>query len=131
VLLVQRDYEALQVASDLHTNREMATERDPLLVNESGGVGHSKHRHPGPLEISTSARYGILAGLWSANFLSVSFPYHSPSEFSDVSLVFEQYVSFLIDAVNATKTFMSSATLVATCTNLPSYAYLWIHGLTA
>ncbi|KAJ8595827.1 MFS general substrate transporter [Rhizopogon salebrosus TDB-379] len=48
----------------------MVTERDPLLVNESGGVGHSKHRHPGPLEISTSARYGILAGLWSANFLS-------------------------------------------------------------
>jgi len=47
----------------------MATERDPLLVNGSS-LGHSKHRHPGPLEISRSTRYGILAGLWSANFLS-------------------------------------------------------------
>ncbi|OJA19157.1 hypothetical protein AZE42_05381 [Rhizopogon vesiculosus] len=47
----------------------MATERDPLLVNGSS-LERSKHHHPGPLEISRSTRYGILAGLWSANFLS-------------------------------------------------------------
>ena len=32
------------------------------------GIGHAL----GPLEISRSTRYGILAGLWIATFLSVS-----------------------------------------------------------
>ena len=52
------------------------SERDPLLQgdeypqqgNGQKGVG----RALGPLEISRSTRYGILAGLWIANFLAVS-----------------------------------------------------------
>lgn len=55
------------------------SERDPLLQNHDSsqqlhqgkgqkGVG----RALGPLEISRSNRYGILAGLWIATFLSVS-----------------------------------------------------------
>ena len=58
------------------------SERDPLLRHDpslSGqrqgeGEGGQKgvSRPPGPLEISRSTRYGILAGLWMATFLSVS-----------------------------------------------------------
>ena len=55
------------------------SERDPLLQDHDSvqqpqqgegqkGVG----RTLGPLEISRSTRYGILAGLWMATFLSVS-----------------------------------------------------------
>lgn len=52
------------------------TEADPLIPHEHPENLHTngkitKHR-PGPLELSRSARYGILAGVWSATFLSVS-----------------------------------------------------------
>lgn len=56
------------------------TERDPLLKNtpsRSGvipaqAVKEPVHSHsPGPLEITRSSRYGILAGIWLAQFLSV------------------------------------------------------------
>ena len=47
------------------------SERDPLLQLENGYTdGHSKTT--GPLEISRSTRYGILAGIWVATFLTVS-----------------------------------------------------------
>jgi hypothetical protein len=55
------------------------SERDPLLQHEydSGqqrqGESHKGvSRVLGPLEISRPTRYGILAGLWIATFLSVS-----------------------------------------------------------
>ncbi|KAL4065072.1 major facilitator superfamily domain-containing protein [Scleroderma citrinum] len=48
-----------------------STERDPLVP--SANNDHSQPSKPtavGPLEISRSIRYAILAGLWSATFLS-------------------------------------------------------------
>jgi hypothetical protein len=50
------------------------TERDPLIRN-TAELPHTiatpaKHKN-GPLDISPSARYGILAGIWCATFLSV------------------------------------------------------------
>ena len=57
------------------------SERDPLIPrrgSQTTGNGEQQPtgkrvetRRPGPLEISKSTRYGILAGLWSANFLAV------------------------------------------------------------
>ena len=56
------------------------SERDPLLQDHDSGQklqqGESQKgvgRALGPLEIPRSTRYGILAGLWIATFLSVSF----------------------------------------------------------
>ncbi|KAF9228964.1 vacuolar amino acid permease [Gyrodon lividus] len=55
----------------------MATERDPLLSSTNSNLrtqsqvsGHSRTSPVGPLEISKSTRYAVLAGLWSATFLS-------------------------------------------------------------
>ena len=57
------------------------SERDPLLQNHNSAQqpkqGEGKKdvqvgRALGPLEIPPSTRYGILAGLWIAMFLSVS-----------------------------------------------------------
>ncbi|KIJ06515.1 hypothetical protein PAXINDRAFT_164671 [Paxillus involutus ATCC 200175] len=61
----------------------MATERDPLLsgaepiLRTQGQANDQSHSRAlqvpiGPLEISRSTRYAILAGLWSATFLSVT-----------------------------------------------------------
>ena len=50
-------------------------EREAFLPNNASDTALDRrpgtHR-PGPLEISTSTRHGILAGIWVANFLSVS-----------------------------------------------------------
>ena len=60
------------------------SERDPLLLQDSNNDSGQQLQHGksqkvvgrvvpvGPLEISRSTRYGILAGLWIATFLSVS-----------------------------------------------------------
>lgn len=55
------------------------SERDPLLDPASAAlppaVGESASAAPpglGPLEITRRTRYGILAGIWVGNFLSVS-----------------------------------------------------------
>ena len=55
------------------------SERVPLLQDHDSGQqvqqGEGQKgvgRAPGPLEITRSTRYGILAGLWMATFLSVS-----------------------------------------------------------
>ena len=63
------------------------SERDPLLLQDSNDSGQQLQHASGkgqkvvgrvvpvgPLEISRSTRYGILAGLWIATFLSVSEP---------------------------------------------------------
>ena len=59
------------VSSDVDTGRNHATE-----VN--GGASFTSQTNPreganlpGPLEISRSNRYAILAGIWMATFLSV------------------------------------------------------------
>ena len=48
-------------------------ERDPLLLDgdDPRPRNESKKYKPGPLEISRTTRYGILAGIWAATFLSV------------------------------------------------------------
>lgn len=65
------------------------SERDPLLqdhnvtgqqLHQSEGQKGVGHALLGPLEISRSTRYGILAGLWIATFLSVSLSVYSNSE---------------------------------------------------
>ena len=60
------------------------SERDPLLQDRNSGQqlqqGEGQKgvgRALGPLEISRSTRYGILAGLWMATFLSVSLSFSS------------------------------------------------------
>jgi hypothetical protein len=57
---------------------ETPSERDPLIQrNPSHTNNHHElpkrveSRRPGPFEISRTTRYGILAGMWSANFLAV------------------------------------------------------------
>ena len=60
----------------LHMSRD-ATERDPLLhatilADESRKKGELEKTRIGPLELSRSTRYGILAGIWTATFVSVS-----------------------------------------------------------
>ena len=57
------------------------SERDPLLQDHDSGQQilqvesegeNGVSRELGPLEISRSTRYAILAGIWMATFLSVS-----------------------------------------------------------
>ena len=51
----------------------MASERDPLIPRTESPqpISAKKTRGVGPMEISRSTRYGILAGIWAATFLSV------------------------------------------------------------
>ncbi|EKM56125.1 uncharacterized protein PHACADRAFT_184826 [Phanerochaete carnosa HHB-10118-sp] len=53
-------------------NRPSDEENDPLLLENGDGPqkDSSKRYQPGPLEISKTTRYGILAGIWAATFLS-------------------------------------------------------------
>ena len=58
-----------------------ATEHDPLLrttipADESRTKGNLEKTRIGPLELSRSTRYGILAGIWTATFVSVSVGLH-------------------------------------------------------
>ena len=49
-------------------------ERTPLLPptsNDSVQDRHIAQQLPGPLDLPRSTRYGILLGVWIANFLSV------------------------------------------------------------
>lgn len=57
----------------------MATEHDPLLSGTNASLNahdqvskQSRNSPVGPSEVSRSTRYAILAGVWSATFLSVS-----------------------------------------------------------
>ena len=48
------------------------SERDPLIARTCTQASNGVESHrPGPLDISRTTRYGILAGIWSANFLAV------------------------------------------------------------
>lgn len=48
-------------------------EREPLLEGGDGLAERTEGKgyKVGPLEISRATRYGILAGIWAATFLSV------------------------------------------------------------
>ena len=47
---------------------QSASERDALLPKD---LNEPTNQRVGPLEISTRTRWGILAGIWTATFLSV------------------------------------------------------------
>lgn len=87
------------------------SERDPLLhgqPEQGDGVEALPPKDPrrlGPLEISRSTRYGILAGLWTATFLSVS----SPDVLCFISYEFVQALNrdYILPA-----TFLSKALLI-------------------
>jgi hypothetical protein len=61
-----------------HFQTAMSSERNPLLAtpsqchaNAQNLEGVRKDEKLGPLEISRSNRWAILAGIWTANFLGV------------------------------------------------------------
>ncbi|KAI6027188.1 vacuolar amino acid permease [Pisolithus marmoratus] len=92
----------------------MATERDPLLPSASrndhsftSGSGPKLSATVGPLDISRSTRYAILAGLWSATFLSVIIPSIS-SEFNKSNEA----------------SWLGTSYLLAVCTFTPLYGRL-------
>ena len=66
---------------------EHLAERDSLLqssnTNAQYGAGEQSNkdaaRTPGPLEISRTARFGILAGIWMGTFLSVRTIWRNPN----------------------------------------------------
>lgn len=51
----------------------MSSERDPLIPRTASPepAENKKFTKVGPLEISPTTRYGILAGIWVGTFLSV------------------------------------------------------------
>ncbi|KAF9032937.1 major facilitator superfamily domain-containing protein [Panaeolus papilionaceus] len=93
------------------------SERDPLLARNSADSStddSSKKPHVGPLDISRSTRYGILAGIWTATFLSVSNRPFS-SRFS-LMLIFCAVLPSISSEFNKY--------LLATCTFTPLYGRL-------
>lgn len=67
----------LRIEIGLHHMSRDATEHDPLLqatilADESRTKGKIEKTRISPLELSRSTRYGILAGIWTATFVSVS-----------------------------------------------------------
>jgi hypothetical protein len=54
-------------------------ERQPLLEGSSSSKKHAQ----GPQDISRSNRFGILAGVWMATFLAVSFVMYVEARITD------------------------------------------------
>ncbi|KAI5982815.1 major facilitator superfamily domain-containing protein [Pisolithus albus] len=88
----------------------MATERDPLLPN-TGRTDTRLSAAVGPLDTSRSTRYAILAGLWSATFLSVSAVSLIPSISSEFNKSNEA-------------SWLGTSYLLAVCTFTPLYGRL-------
>ncbi|KAI0738091.1 major facilitator superfamily domain-containing protein [Daedaleopsis nitida] len=94
----------------------MATERDPLIPRtESPVVGQAPGHEVlkrltkvGPMEISRTTRYGILAGIWVGTFLSLRV---LPSISSDFNKAHQA-------------SWLGTAYLLATCTFTPLYGRL-------
>lgn len=55
----------------LAVSMQEPTERHPLIPATLTSKSGDDSRQVGPLEISRTTRYGILAGIWAATFLSV------------------------------------------------------------
>ncbi|TFK45918.1 vacuolar amino acid permease [Heliocybe sulcata] len=109
------------------------TERDPLIKNAQlqqslpgsaaapppNAQPDTPSKHPGPLEISRSTRYGILAGIWMATFLSVC--------------CFSLFISSLAELLPTISSefershqasWLGTSYLLATCTFTPLYGRL-------
>ncbi|KAH9857446.1 vacuolar amino acid permease [Lenzites betulinus] len=96
----------------------VASERDPLLARPVSpkSVVPKRLSRVGPMEIPRRTRYGILAGIWAATFLSVcSSP---PTE----SLLLPSISSEFNKAHQAS--WLGTAYLLATCTFTPLYGRL-------
>ncbi|TFK35458.1 vacuolar amino acid permease [Crucibulum laeve] len=98
------------------------SERDPLIQGSSTG---SEERHiggkisdgrlVGPLEITTSTRYGILAGIWTATFLSALNQTLVPTMLASISSDFNK---------SNQASWLGTSYLLATCTFTPLYGRL-------
>ncbi|KAK0229165.1 major facilitator superfamily domain-containing protein [Armillaria nabsnona] len=90
------------------------TERDPLLPTNVDET--SEEKHPlGPLEISPSTRYGILAGIWAATFLSSLNLTLVPTMLPSISSSFHK---------SHQASWLGTSYLLATCTFTPLYGRL-------
>ncbi|KAF8352168.1 vacuolar amino acid permease [Amanita rubescens] len=85
-----------------------ATERDSLLPSS----GTNAARSPGPLEISRTTRFGILAGIWLGSFLSKQLV---PTMLTSISSEFEK---------SHQASWLGTSYLLATCTFTPLYGRL-------
>ncbi|KAJ7041916.1 vacuolar amino acid permease [Mycena alexandri] len=96
----------------------MATETDPLLHKaRNAQPTESKVKGPaGPLEMSKSDQYAILAGVWMATFLGVGVEFNTSTD-DDACYVFR--VSEISSGKLARNTY-----LLATCTFTPLYGRL-------
>lgn len=86
-------------------------ERQPLL----GGSSDPKKQAPGPRDISRSNRYGILAGVWMATFLSAFNQTLVPTMLASISSEFNK---------SNQASWLGTAYLLATCTFTPLYGRL-------
>ncbi|KLO19602.1 MFS general substrate transporter [Schizopora paradoxa] len=102
-----------------------ASERDPLLAvppaptapNVNGAIASKvpQKQRLGPLEISRSTRYGILAGIWVATFLSSLNTTLVATLLSSISSDFEK---------SNQASWLGTSYLLATCTFTPLYGRL-------
>ncbi|KXN83411.1 Vacuolar basic amino acid transporter 1 [Leucoagaricus sp. SymC.cos] len=86
-------------------------ERQPLLE----GSTDLKKQPPGPRSISRSNRFGILAGVWMANFLSAFNQTLVPTMLASISSDFNK---------SNQASWLGTAYLLATCTFTPLYGRL-------
>ncbi|KAF9460915.1 major facilitator superfamily domain-containing protein [Collybia nuda] len=100
------------------------SENDPLIPRGSPPLTNNHEvpksadlRRPasGPLEISRSTRYGILAGIWIANFLSTLNQTLVPTMLPSISSEFNQ---------SNQASWLGTSYLLATCTFTPLYGRL-------
>ncbi|KAL1947127.1 hypothetical protein VTO73DRAFT_14088 [Trametes versicolor] len=95
----------------------MASERDPLITRTSSPKPMDRKRlgRVGPMEISRRTRYGILAGIWAATFLSSL----------NTTLVATLLPSISSEFNKAHQaSWLGTAYLLATCTFTPLYGRL-------
>ncbi|KAI0074691.1 MFS general substrate transporter [Panus rudis PR-1116 ss-1] len=111
----------------------MSTERDPLLqssvpsaapttlnavsptTNGTNGTTRYEKKGLGPLEISKTTRYGILAGIWAATFLSSLNTTLVATLLPGISSDFQK---------SEQASWLGTAYLLATCTFTPLYGRL-------
>ncbi|THV06874.1 vacuolar amino acid permease [Dendrothele bispora CBS 962.96] len=92
------------------------TERDPLIPkNRTNCSNETEPGSLGPHDISTSMRYGILAGVWTATFLSSINMTLVPTMLPSISSDFQK---------SHQASWLGTAYLLATCTFTPLYGRL-------
>ncbi|KNZ77919.1 hypothetical protein J132_03195 [Termitomyces sp. J132] len=113
----------------------ITSETEPLLARQSNHKQHVPRKaRVGPREISRSTRYGILAGIWSATFLSVRrtriFTTLVPTMLPSISSEFKKFnqASWLgtayVTSLSLIRSLCLFRYLLATCTFTPLYGRL-------